>query len=112
MYSFGAVGFALKSASRPVPKATFPTLSPVTSKLIVTRYMWLLSFVSVGRTYVAAFRAEGNLIHEFDGANPSRILLSAIQQSDTIREAAKEGDFYLGVLRGHEVHLGRSPSNL
>jgi hypothetical protein len=48
-------------------------------------------------------RSEGNLINELDNANPTALLVSAIEKSALAGNAAKDDEFYLGVLRDGEL---------
>ncbi|TFY50665.1 hypothetical protein EVG20_g11394, partial [Dentipellis fragilis] len=79
--SSGAVGLALFKPPRPAATTAFPGLTALTEELTVTR-------------------SEGNLIQELDKANPSRLLLAAIQTRGIVGEAAKEHEFYVGVRAG------------
>ncbi|OCH91133.1 hypothetical protein OBBRIDRAFT_792643 [Obba rivulosa] len=87
VHSSGAVGVCLTSAPAPHMSADFPGLQALTDPLQVTS-------------------AEGNLIHSLGGANPSRLLLSAIQKANSATKAElsrmKEDQYYLGVLRGKD----------
>lgn len=42
------------------------------------------------------FRSEGNLIISLDNANPTQLLLSALQKEGMQVDRIKEDDFYLG----------------
>jgi hypothetical protein len=44
-------------------------------------------------------RSEGNLVHELNNRNPVALLVSAIEESTLNGKAAKDDEFYLGVLR-------------
>ena len=44
-------------------------------------------------------RSEGNLINELDNANPTALLVSAIEKSALAGNTARDDEFYLGVLR-------------
>ncbi|KAI0316657.1 hypothetical protein OF83DRAFT_1059991 [Amylostereum chailletii] len=83
VYSSGAVGIALSHHSSvdipPHLRTDFPGLTPMTDVLTVTR-------------------SEGNLVHELDAANPSRLLLDSIAALGIDGDAAKEDKFFLGVL--------------
>ena len=48
-------------------------------------------------------RSEGNLVNELDHRNPTALLVSAIEKSALSGKAAKEDEFYLGVLRDGEL---------
>jgi len=74
--SSGAVGLALSGGPRPMAQTAFPGLRAITAPLKVTQ-------------------SEGNLVNELDGANPTALLISAIEK----RVATKDDEFYLGVLR-------------
>jgi len=83
--SSGAVGLALSAGPRPVTRTAFPGLRAITMPLKVTR-------------------SEGNLINELDHANPTALLISAIEKSALVSgHAAKDDEFYLGVLRDGEL---------
>lgn len=80
--SSGAVGLALSAGRRPVSQTAFPGLRAITAPLRVTR-------------------SEGNLVNELDNANPTALLISAIEKSAllTAGHSADDDEFYLGVLR-------------
>lgn len=82
--SSGAVGLALSGGPRPALQRAYPGLRAITSPLEVTR-------------------SEGNLVNELDHRNPTAHLVSAIADSALSGEAAKEDEFYLGVLRDGEL---------
>ncbi|KAN0127973.1 hypothetical protein V8E53_014227 [Lactarius tabidus] len=82
--SSGAVGLALSGGPRPVTQTAFPGLCAITAPLKVTQ-------------------SEGNLINELDNANPTALLVSAIEKSTLAGNAAKDDEFYLGVLRDDEL---------
>jgi len=83
--SSGAVGIALSGGPRPALQRAFPGLRAITSPLEVTR-------------------SEGNLVNELDNRNPTAHLVSAIAESALSGQAAKEDEFYLGVLRDGELY--------
>lgn len=76
IYSGGAVGLALTSEPAPQINSIFPGLVAITERFTVTN-------------------AEGNLVHEVDGRNPSKILLNAISKLGTLQD--NHHDYYLGV---------------
>jgi len=82
--SSGAVGIALSAGRRPTLQTKFPGLRAITPQLRVTR-------------------SEGNLVNELDDRNPTALLVSAIEKSTLSGKAAKEDEFYLGVLRDGEL---------
>ncbi|KAH9046714.1 hypothetical protein EDB84DRAFT_1558165 [Lactarius hengduanensis] len=82
--SSGAVGLALSAGPRPVLQTAFPGLRAITAPLTVTQ-------------------SEGNLVNELDNANPTALLISAIEKSAIAGDAAKDDEFYLGVLRDGEL---------
>ncbi|KAH9165965.1 hypothetical protein EDB89DRAFT_2076313 [Lactarius sanguifluus] len=82
--SSGAVGLALSAGPRPVLQTAFPGLRAITAPLTVTQ-------------------SEGNLVNELDNANPTTLLISAIEKSAIAGDAAKDDEFYLGVLRDGEL---------
>ncbi|CCM00623.1 uncharacterized protein FIBRA_02659 [Fibroporia radiculosa] len=61
VHSSGAVGVCLNSPKQPTFHTNFPGLQALTKAMFVTE-------------------SEGNLIHSLDNMNPTRLLLSAIQQ--------------------------------
>ncbi|KAF8258886.1 hypothetical protein EI94DRAFT_1669339 [Lactarius quietus] len=77
--SSGAVGLALSAGPRPVSQTSFPGLRAITAPLKVTQ-------------------SEGNLISELDNTNPTELLISAMESG-----AAKDDEFYMGVLRDGEL---------
>ncbi|KAI0250460.1 hypothetical protein BJV78DRAFT_1275785 [Lactifluus subvellereus] len=86
--SSGAVGLALSAGPRPALQTAFYGLRAISEPLKVTR-------------------AEGNLVNELDNMNPTTLLISAIEKSALTGLAAKDDEFYLGVLRDGnlwEVH--------
>ena len=100
--SSGAVGLALSGGPRPVSQTAFPGLRAITKPLKVTRCVTAVlpsHFLSEKQTYVR--KSEGNLVNELDHANPITLLISAIEQSALGGHAlaAKDDEFYLGVLR-------------
>ncbi|KAI9436565.1 hypothetical protein H4582DRAFT_398424 [Lactarius indigo] len=82
--SSGAVGLALSAGPRPVSQTAFPGLRAITAPLTVTQ-------------------SEGNLVNELDNANPTALLISAIEKSALAGDAAKDDEFYLGVVRDGEL---------
>ncbi|KAF8267691.1 hypothetical protein EI94DRAFT_1801326 [Lactarius quietus] len=72
--SSGAVSLALSACPSPVPQTCFPLLRAISAPL-----------------------KKGNLISKLDNANPTEPLISAI-----VKSAAKDDEFYLGVLRDGE----------
>ncbi|KAH9956220.1 hypothetical protein BGW80DRAFT_1466584 [Lactifluus volemus] len=48
-------------------------------------------------------RSEGNLVNELDNVNLTTLLISAIEKSVLTGRAAKDDEFYLGVLRDDEL---------
>ncbi|KAF8258689.1 hypothetical protein EI94DRAFT_1707764 [Lactarius quietus] len=77
--SSGVVGFALSAGPRLVPQTSFPGLLAISAPLKVTQL-------------------EGNLVSELDSVNPTELFISAMDKG-----AAKDDDFYLGVLRDGEL---------
>ncbi|KAF8257491.1 hypothetical protein EI94DRAFT_1817694 [Lactarius quietus] len=73
--SSGAVGLALSAGPRPVSQTSFPDLP-----------------------FKTTYKSEGNLISELDNANPTELLISAMENS-----AAKGDQFYMDVLRDGEL---------
>ncbi|KAI0265603.1 hypothetical protein BC834DRAFT_924224 [Gloeopeniophorella convolvens] len=84
VYSSGAVGVALSASPRPALQTSFIGLRAMSAPLMVTQ-------------------SEGNLINELDSANPTSLLISAIEKSALSGEAAKDDEFYLGVLRNGKL---------
>ncbi|KAI9451105.1 hypothetical protein BJY52DRAFT_1125436 [Lactarius psammicola] len=82
--SSGAVGLALSAGPRPVSRTAFPGLRAITAPLKVTQ-------------------SEGNLVNGLDNANPTALLIAAIEKSALAGHAAKDDEFYLGVLRDGEL---------
>ncbi|KAH9979676.1 hypothetical protein BJV74DRAFT_780156 [Russula compacta] len=84
VHSSGAVGIALSAGTRPALQRAFPGLRAISPSLKVTA-------------------SEGNLVHELDNRNPAAMLVSAIEESTLTGSAAKDDEFYLGVLRGDDL---------
>lgn len=84
------------------PSVQFPDLSPVTPVLTVTEYVAEHQLTHSELRQISN-SAEGNLIHSIDDANPSRLLLAAIQKLET---AAKDDTFYVGVQSASPAALG------
>ncbi|KAI0774443.1 hypothetical protein C8Q74DRAFT_1270062 [Fomes fomentarius] len=84
VYSDGAVGVCLSSPVRSTPQSEFPGLEAITRPMIVTS-------------------TEGNLVNALDNANPSRLLLHAIQNHpsvvSSVKDISKDLRLYLGTLR-------------
>ncbi|KAI0353009.1 hypothetical protein OH77DRAFT_1427781 [Trametes cingulata] len=85
IHSNGAVGICLSSPIRPRAYSAFPGLEPITRPMIVTS-------------------SEGNLVNALDNANPSRLLLHAIQNHPTVGSRAEQGisselRLYMGTLK-------------
>jgi len=55
----------------------------------------------VSNKYITVIRSEGNLVHELDNSNPTRILLTAIERAGV--KNAKEDDFYLAVINSGKI---------
>jgi len=86
VHSTGAVGIALSAGPRPALQTAYPGLRAITPPLKVTA-------------------SEGNLVHELDNRNPIALLISAIEESALVGKAAKDDEFYLGVLRDGDDEL-------
>ncbi|KAH9954530.1 hypothetical protein BGW80DRAFT_1467765 [Lactifluus volemus] len=80
----GADGIALSAGPRPTLQTTFHGLRAITEPLKATR-------------------SEGNLVNELDNVNLTTLLISAIEKSVLTGRAAKDDEFYLGVLRDDEL---------
>lgn len=88
VHSSGAVGIAIPSPT-PLLNLTFPPLVALTPPLRITS-------------------SEGNLILSIDSRNPTRLLLSAIQEKGlsfcpNTTLAGKEGAFYVGVIENDKL---------
>jgi hypothetical protein len=46
-------------------------------------------------------RSEGNLVHELDGSNPSKMLLEAIRRMPT--QPHKDDFYFLGIIRNGKL---------
>ncbi|KAF8267685.1 hypothetical protein EI94DRAFT_1829958 [Lactarius quietus] len=77
--SSGAIGLTLSAGSCPVPRTAFPGLRTITAPLKVTQ-------------------SESNNVSELNKANPTELLISAMENS-----AAKNDEFYIGVPRDSEL---------
>ena len=98
--SSGAVGFALSGGSCPVAETAFPGLCAITAPLKVTQYVLPpITGQSLLLYHKSKSRSEGNLINELDNANPTALLVAAIEKSALTGTAARDDEFYLGVLR-------------
>ncbi|KAI0677373.1 hypothetical protein C8Q78DRAFT_1002518 [Trametes maxima] len=93
IHSNGAVGICLSSPILPQTYATFPGLEPITRPMIVTS-------------------TEGNLVNALDNANPSGLLLRAIQNHPITASRSEQGissevRLYMATLKqnggGHEL---------
>ncbi|KAI0375818.1 hypothetical protein BV20DRAFT_18529 [Pilatotrama ljubarskyi] len=85
IHSSGAVGVCLSSPIRPYTQSAFPGLEAITRPMIVTS-------------------SEGNLVNALDNANPSRLLLHAIQSHPSLGPLAEQGisselKLYMGTLK-------------
>ncbi|KAI0720299.1 hypothetical protein C8T65DRAFT_634070 [Cerioporus squamosus] len=84
IHSDGAVGMCLSSGSRSKPFSEYPGLEAITRPMVVTS-------------------VEGNLVNAVDNANPSRLLLHAIQTHPAVAASAehisKDLRLYLGTLK-------------
>ena len=100
MKSSGAVGLALSGGSRLVAETTFPGLRAITAPVRVTQYA-LPPITKYSPLPYNNFkpRSEGNLINELDNANPTALLVSAIEKSALAGNTARDDELYLGVLR-------------
>ncbi|TBU33162.1 hypothetical protein BD311DRAFT_785251 [Dichomitus squalens] len=88
VYSDGAVGVCLSTPTLPSLRSDFPGLEAVTRPMIVTS-------------------TEGNLVNALDGANPSRLLLHALQNHPAAptpenQNVPKELRVYIGTLNQHK----------
>ncbi|KAI0750975.1 hypothetical protein C8Q80DRAFT_1154839 [Daedaleopsis nitida] len=85
IHSDGAVGVCLSSPACATHSSEFPGLEAITRPMLVTS-------------------SEGNLVNALDNANPSRLLLHAIQTHPTLNNLAdqnlsKELRIYMGTLK-------------
>jgi len=88
VHSAGAVGIALCAGPRPALQTAYPGLRAISQSLTVTA-------------------SEGNLVLELDKRNPVALLISAIEESVLLGNAAKDDEFYLGVIRDGDGELSQ-----
>ncbi|KAI9056514.1 hypothetical protein FKP32DRAFT_1599250 [Trametes sanguinea] len=85
IHSDGAVGLCLSSAVKSSTQSAFPGLEPLTRPMVVTS-------------------SEGNLVNALDNANPSGLLLRAIQNHPAVGSLSQHGispdlRVYMGTLK-------------
>ncbi|OSD04668.1 hypothetical protein PYCCODRAFT_1451092 [Trametes coccinea BRFM310] len=85
IHSEGAVGICLSPAAKSSPQSAFPGLEPLTRPMVVTS-------------------SEGNLVNALDNANPSGLLLRAIQNHPSVGPSSQRGispdlRVYMGTLK-------------
>ncbi|KAI0049398.1 hypothetical protein FA95DRAFT_1538192 [Auriscalpium vulgare] len=80
LHSSGAVGIALTSGRRPSLMLQYPGLEEIAPPMTVTA-------------------SDGNLIHGLDGSNPTKMLMSAIEQQKLSGDEAKDDEFCLMILK-------------
>ena len=84
----------------PSRRNCFPRPRAITAPLKVTQYVLLPITNQSPLPYNKSNpRSEGNLINELDSANPTALLISAIEKCALAGHAARDGELYLGVLR-------------
>lgn len=114
VYSDGAVGVCLSSPVRSTPQSDFPGLEAITRPMIVTRYAPLLHALNDHADRSPTRSTEGNLVNALDNANPSRLLLHAIQTHPSVVSSAKDISkdlrLYLGTLRQQDGAQQVSPA--
>ncbi|EKM48877.1 uncharacterized protein PHACADRAFT_59601, partial [Phanerochaete carnosa HHB-10118-sp] len=94
VHSAGAVGIAFTSdgSAKPRMDMEFPELNAITDRLLTVTDI------------------EGNMVHTLDGANPSHLILSAIEKLNGkatpthVDIGIKEDEFFLGVHRDGKLY--------
>lgn len=111
VHSTGAVGIALSAGPRPALQTAYPGLRAITPPLKVTAYVSLWfppsshGFFLSGTVKQSSFPVGPRVISSTSWIVGIALLISAIEESALVGKAAKDDEFYLGVLRDGDDEL-------